>query len=175
MMSVLPRPLFKGLKRGASFVLASGLLLIQIPAFAGERTTLYDDFGGYAVLSAVISDMLARSLADPEMAPIFANSDMDRLQSMLVLHMCHLADGPCVYDGQHMRRAHDGLGIETRHFNRLVEYMQDAMDEQGVAFRTQNRLLARLAPFHNDVTERSAVPPRNGKPNSHSRAPVGNR
>lgn len=156
--------------------IATGVLLLTLAvtplgATAADRSTLYDDLGGDPVISAVISDMLARSVADPDMAPIFENSDMDRLAAMLVLHICHLTDGPCTYDGQHMRRAHDGLGIETRHFNRLIEYMQDAMDVHNVRFTTQNRLLARLAPFHDDVTERSPVPPRGPKPNSHSSVP----
>jgi hemoglobin len=142
------------------------------PAVAGSQgTTLYDDLGGKPVMDRVISDMLERALADPKMAPIFADSDLDRLENLLIIHTCHLADGPCDYDGQDMRRAHDGLGIKTMHFNRLVENLQQAMDAQNIPFRTQNRFLARLAPMHDDVTERSPVPPRNKKPSSYSVAP----
>lgn len=146
-------------------------------AKAGAQTpssdpTLYDDLGGKPVMDRVISDMLALAMADPKMAPFFIDTNMERLETLLVVHTCHIAGGPCHYDGQDMRRAHDGLGIKTMHFNRLVENMQDAMDAQDIPFRTQNRLLARLAPFHDDVTERSAVPPRAPKANSYSSAPV---
>lgn len=136
------------------------------------KPTLYDDLGGKSVIERVISDMLDIAMADPKMAPIFADSDMDRLEALIIIHTCHLADGPCDYDGQDMRRTHDGLGIQTFHFNRLVENMQTAMDAQDIPFRTQNRLLARLAPFHDDVTGRSPVPPRGLKPASHSAAPL---
>lgn len=149
-------------------------LAMMLPATVwakDDAASLYDDLGGQAVLESVISNMLDLSLADPKMAPIFADSDMDRLESLLNLHLCHIADGPCTYDGQDMRRAHDGLGIRTMHFNRLVEYMQTAMDAQDIPFRTQNRLLARLAPMHDDVTERSPVPPRTKKPSSYSEFP----
>lgn len=154
------------------------LLGLSLPSFAMARddttaktATLYDDLGGKPVMDRVISDMLDLSLADPKMAPIFADSDLDRLEKLLIIHICHLADGPCDYEGQDMRRAHDGLGIRTMHFNRLVENMQVAMDAQDIAFRTQNRLLARLAPFHDAVTERSPVPPRTVKPDSYSVVP----
>jgi hemoglobin len=36
-------------------------------------------------------------------------------------------------------------------FNAQVEDMQLAMDEVGIPYRTQNRLLARLAPYERDV------------------------
>ena len=39
-------------------------------------------------------------------------------------------------------------------FNALVEDLQDGLDASGVDFATQNRLLARLAPMHNDIVTR---------------------
>ena len=33
----------------------------------------------------------------------------------------------------------------------LAEDLQHAMDDQGVAFRAQNQLLALLAPMHRDI------------------------
>ena len=35
--------------------------------------------------------------------------------------------------------------------NALVEVLQDTMDAQGIPFRDQNRLLARLAPMHREI------------------------
>jgi hemoglobin len=32
-----------------------------------------------------------------------------------------------------------------------VEVLQDTMDAQGIPFRDQNRLLARLAPMHREI------------------------
>lgn len=156
------------LKAGV-FVLA---LSVCANAVASDKgASLYDDLGGEIALQAIISDMMDLTLADPQMAPIFVDSDIERLKNLLFIHTCHIADGPCEYEGQDMRRAHDGLGIRTMHFNRLVENMQVAMDNQDISFRIQNRLLARLAPFHDDVTERSPVPPRTTKAKSYSSAP----
>lgn len=50
-----------------------------------------------------------------------------------------------------MKAAHADLNLAPRHFNALVEDLQDAMDAEHVSFWTQNRLLALLAPMHRDV------------------------
>ena len=136
------------------------------------RPTLYEDLGGEVVIREVVDHMFSLALDNPKMAPIFENSNIDRLKGLIFIHTCHIADGPCDYEGQDMRRAHDGLGIRTWHFNKLVENMQTAMDAQDIPFRVQNRLMARLAPFHDDVTERSPVPQRRSvKPKSYSHIP----
>lgn len=114
---------------------------LPVKAMAKDgNSTLYDDLGGKPVMDRVISDMLKLALADSKMAPIFANSDLDRLERLLILHTCHIADGPCVYEGQDMRRAHDGLGIRPMHFYRLVEDLQQAMDAQDIRTLAQQRL-----------------------------------
>lgn len=122
--------------------------------------TLYDRLGGDPTVTAVVKGMLAYSLDDPRISEIFSNSNLERLEELLINHLCDIADGPCTYEGQHMRVAHHGLGIESMHFNALVENMQKAMDDEGISFSTQNKLLARLAPMHDDVTERTPIPSR---------------
>ena len=140
---------------------------------AEGETTLYDELGGERAIRAVNDHMMSLSLSDPEMAVIFKDTNITRLKELLYIHTCHKADGPCDYDGQDMRRAHDGLNIRTKHFNKLVENMQAAMDAEGIPFRVQNRLMARLAFYHDDVTGRSPIPPRNkSKPKSYPALPV---
>jgi hemoglobin len=43
------------------------------------------------------------------------------------------------------------LDINKGDFNRLVELLQASMAAQGVPFRAQTTLLARLAPMHRDI------------------------
>ena len=50
-----------------------------------------------------------------------------------------------------MKTAHASLKITKGDFNALVEVLQQSMDAQGIAFTTQNQLLALLAPMHRDV------------------------
>jgi hemoglobin len=53
-----------------------------------------------------------------------------------------------------MRTAHKGFDIGRDQFNALVEDLQKAMNEKGIPFRAQNKLLAKLAPLHRDIEGR---------------------
>jgi hemoglobin len=75
------------------------------------------------------------------------------LKKMITEQIAALSGGPVKYTGLDMKKAHKGLGLTTFHFNALVELLQRAMAEQDISYRTQNRLLALLAPMHRDVVE----------------------
>jgi hemoglobin len=62
-----------------------------------------------------------------------------------------VSGGPCRRSGPDMKKAHDGMDVTRGDFNALVEVLQDTMDAQGIRFRDQNRLLARLAPMHREI------------------------
>ena len=53
-----------------------------------------------------------------------------------------------------MKTAHEGLKINRSNFNALVEDLQVSMDKRGISFRSQNKLLAKLAPMHHEVETR---------------------
>ncbi|WP_439817562.1 group I truncated hemoglobin [Zavarzinia sp. CC-PAN008] len=137
------------LLRGVTLVLV--LLATALPVRAA---TLYDDLGGREGLVRIVDAAMARFLTDPRTRAQFDNINPDWLKPRLVDHFCELADGPCTYKGRDMHTAHKGLGVNTAEFNGLVECLQDAMDEVGVPFATQNRMLARLAPFYREVVTR---------------------
>lgn len=50
-----------------------------------------------------------------------------------------------------MKKAHAGFDIARTDINALVEVLRHSMDARGVAFGTQNRLLAKLAPRHREI------------------------
>jgi len=133
-------------KAGAALVLAAALL--AAPARAG---TLYDDLGGRPGLTRIADGMLQRVQADPRIKDKFDDANIERLQGLVMLQFCVVSGGPCTYPGRNMKAAHADLHLAPRHFTALVEDLQDAMDAEGVPFRTQNRLLALLAPMHRDI------------------------
>lgn len=116
-----------------------------------ELRPVLDEFGGVEGLTALMDTFMAGLLADPQMGPFFANADQDRVKRQLVEQFCVILGGDCTYSGRDMRSSHAGLGIDRADFNRLVEVLQVAMDQHGVPFRAQNKLLARLAPMHREV------------------------
>jgi hemoglobin len=112
---------------------------------------LYRQLGGESGLVKLMDDFMARLLADARMQPFFKDVDQAHVKAQLVAQFCEVSGGPCKLKGPDMKRAHAGFDIDRASFNALVEVLQQAMDAQGVAFGTQNRLLARLAPMHRDI------------------------
>ena len=119
-----------------------------------DEDTLCQDMGGVDNVKKIASDSLNNFLADPRIKDTFANSNIERIRSKLGEQFCLVAGGPCVYTGHTMEAAHKGLHLHNADFNAVVEDVQKAMDADGVPFATQNRFLARLAPFQHQIVTR---------------------
>ena len=118
---------------------------------SGARAELYDDLGGQAGMQVIVDHAIQRWLADPRVGPTFAETNMDRFRRLITEQLCQVAGGPCRYTGRTMAAAHRGLDLTRAQFNALAEDLQDAMEDSGVAYHTQNRLLAKLAPMQRDT------------------------
>lgn len=119
-----------------------------------ELRGVLDQFGGEAGLTTLMDDFMDIMLANPELAPFFEFSDQALVKRQLVEQFCVILGGDCVYTGRDMKESHEGLNITRGNFNALVEDLQTAMDRQGIPFRAQNQLLAKLAPMHREIVER---------------------
>ena len=116
-----------------------------------ELKAVFDDFGGEPGLTALMDDFMVILLEDPRMRPFFEKVDHVRVKRQLVEQFCAILGGGCTYTGRDMRASHEGLRIDRADFNALVEDLQVAMNRRGVPFRSQNKLLAVLAPMHREV------------------------
>jgi hemoglobin len=112
---------------------------------------LYRQLGGQPGLVKLMDDFMARLIADPRMNPFFKDVDQKHVKAQLVDQFCQVSGGPCKRVGPDMKKAHAGFDINKANFNALVEVLQQSMDAQGIAFATQNRLLAQLAPMHREI------------------------
>ncbi|HEX2940070.1 MAG TPA: hypothetical protein VHO91_03420, partial [Rhodopila sp.] len=56
-----------------------------------------------------------------------------------------------IYKGRPMAAAHEGLDLNQAKFNAVAEDLQTAMEQVGIPYWTQNRLMARLAPLEHDI------------------------
>lgn len=115
---------------------------------------VYREFGEIGGLTALMDDFMVILLADTRTRPFFENADQRKIKKLLVEQFCVILGGPCSYTGRDMKSSHAELGIGRDHFNALVEDLQQAMDKRGIAFRAQNKLLAKLAPMHREIETR---------------------
>ena len=113
--------------------------------------TLFRALGAEPGIARIVDDFVPRLVADPRTSEFFRKTDQAHLKQMLSQQFCVVSGGPCVYTGLPMKTAHQDMDISKGDFNALVEVLQASMDAQHVAFATQNRLLARLAPMHRDI------------------------
>lgn len=123
-------------------------------AVNAHAESLYEKLGENSTIHKVMVRTLELSMEDERVASTLERSDLGRLAQLLTEQTCELTGGPCKYDGLDMKKAHVGLGLTTRHFNALVEHLQQAMSEEKISNRTQNQLLALFAPMHRDVVEK---------------------
>ena len=140
-----------------ALVLIAGItspVMAQPAGAAPASSSLYQDIGGLPVLQKVVDDLLELALEDPRIKHTFKETNMKRLAEMLVEQFCELSGGPCRYSGDPMKEVHQGLELNNAHFNALVEDLQMAMTRSGISSRTQNRLLALLAPMQRDTVTR---------------------
>lgn len=130
------------------------LLAIAPPVPARAADTLYDRLGGQAGIAMISSNAVALYMTDTRIKADFDNINPDRLRSRLADLLCQLAGGPCTYLGRSMAASHAGLDITQAKFNAVAEGMQTAMEQAGVSYWTQNRMMALLAPMQRDIVNR---------------------
>ncbi|TNE60902.1 MAG: group 1 truncated hemoglobin [Alphaproteobacteria bacterium] len=127
-------------------------LIAALPAHADD--SLYQALGEKAGIQAIVQRTADLAFVDPRTAEQFKNSKKDRLVGLVTDQICELAGGPCTYKGLNMKKAHIKLGITQHEFNAFAECLTQAMNEAGVPYRSQNKLLAILAPMARDTIER---------------------
>ncbi|NQE47445.1 cyanoglobin [Herbaspirillum rubrisubalbicans] len=136
----------------AALALAGTLGLAQ--AQEAPDDSLFKALGGLPVIEQVVQDFMDIMLADARIRHTFDHSNIQRVKDKLVEQFCQISGGGCTYTGDPMKEVHQGLKLSNADFNALVEDLQAAMDQHDIATRTQNRLLALLAPMQRDTVTR---------------------
>lgn len=119
---------------------------------ANEDDKLFQRLGGAAKLAEIVREMYDRVLQDPELAPFFANTSMERLHHMQYQFLASAFDGPVEYAGAELTAIHRGRGISSQHFAKFCGHFVDAMEAHGVDAHDVDIALSRLSMFKDKIT-----------------------
>ncbi len=142
--------------RATTIQIASTFSLIALlTACSGMQSappqSLYDRLGGKPAIQAVVDDFIGNVAADSRINSFFANTNIPRLNTMLVNQICQVSGGPCKYEGRSMKSAHAGMGVKDMHFNALVDDLVKSLNKFNVPEKEKNELLSALAAMKGDI------------------------
>ena len=116
--------------------------------------TIYRSIGGAEAVEAVVDDFYERVVADDQLAPYFEGMDMDALRTHQVQFISAVAGGPVEYTGADMREAHAHMDIDEADFDRVGQYLQSALEENGVADEHVETIMAEVVALKQPVLSR---------------------
>ena len=131
----------------------SALLCGPLYAAQDAGPGLYEAFGQREGIVQLTDDFVNRLTADTRISAMFKESNIRRVKEKIAEQLCVVTGGPCTYTGDSMAEVHGRMGVQMKHFNALVEDLQDAMNVRTIPFADQNRLLALLAPMYRDMVK----------------------
>jgi hemoglobin len=137
-----------------SLAIALAACVLSNTGAAAHPKSLYDRLGGRPAITAVVDDFVANVAADHRINRFFANANIGRLKARLVEQICQGTGGPCTYRGGDMRSVHAGMGIQSKHFNALIEDLGKSLNKFKVPAREQRELVAILGPMKKDIVTR---------------------
>jgi hemoglobin len=121
------------------------------PAAPAPARSLYDRLGGKGAIEAVVKDFVAVVAADARINAFFVNTDIPRLEMLLVEQICAATGGPCTYTGKDMVTVHTGMKINDAQFDALVEDLVVSLDKFQVPAAEKAELLGALGAMRGDI------------------------
>jgi len=132
-------------------VLSALALLLGACTSLVDHRPLYQQLGGVAGIERLSGRMLQRMSTDPRTRRSFDGINLRTVSASLAAHLCKVADGPCVYEGETMRNAHADLNLGGSEFETVVQFLREELDRAGTPPAAKNELLRRLAPSRRDI------------------------
>jgi methyl-accepting chemotaxis protein len=118
--------------------------------------SLYERLGGKGAIHAAVEQFYERVLADPELRPFFAKTNVKWLKTRQAQFLTQALGGPALYQGQDMKKAHAHLAIEARHFERVAGHLVGTLRALGVPQPLIEEVVAGVAPLAGDIVNTSS-------------------
>ena len=125
----------------------------QISGSASAKSTksLFDKLGRTKSIEAVVDEFYKRVLADTELKPFFANTNMTWLRMRQVQFFTQALGGPALYKGKGMKEAHAKMTIGQHHFDLVAMHLVDTLKSLSVAQAEIDAVVSAVAPLAKDI------------------------
>jgi hemoglobin len=113
--------------------------------------SIYDSIGGAPAVRAAVDDFYARVLADPQLAPFFADVNLQHLEAHQRAFIAAAIGGSEIYEGRDLATAHARLAITDADFDAVVAHLVDTLSGLGVPEQTIGQIGGALAPLRSEI------------------------
>ena len=127
--------------------------VMLVGCVSSNNGTLYQQLNGKQGVEKLVESFINQIGHDERILAYFKQSNVAHFRQGFITHLCSVTDGPCEYKGDNMVDIHTGMNISKKDFNRVVELLINAMDEQQIPQTVQNKILSRLAPLRPEVVD----------------------
>ncbi len=113
--------------------------------------SLYARLGGTEGITAIASDLVDIHIANPRIAPRYANSDVATVKNGAATFFITGTGGPEVYKGQDMLSTHKGMNIDGDEFLAVLDDALEALRKNGIGQREQEEVLYILYSMKSEI------------------------
>ena len=115
-----------------------------------HNETLFQRIGGLPVLTNILDDSIDEIVHSPRTKRSFDGIKLAPLKESIVMQLCKITDGGCVYEGETMLNAHRDAKISEAEFDAFVDIFRNTLTKY-LPTREKNELLKILAPMKRDI------------------------
>lgn len=113
---------------------------------------LYESIGGSFGVAALVERFYEKVLEDPQLAPFFKHTSMDRLRRMQAEFFSAALDGPVSFGFTAIAHAHQGRGITLPDFQRFAHHLFEALEQFHLTDEERYAVVQRISKYVNEVT-----------------------
>ncbi len=116
--------------------------------------TLYDKYGGAEFVRKCVNYFYEELVLKDESVNFFFNdTDMEKQKTMQSSFISFAIGGPIEYKGRDMKEAHKGMGVESQHFDTIVNHLGATLLKFGFSKEDLDIVVAKLSPLKSLIVQ----------------------
>jgi len=116
--------------------------------------SLFEQYGGFAAVSRIVSSFYERVLESETLAPYFSDIDMRRQIDHQSKFISSLMGGPASFSNDQLQRSHARLNITDAHFNEIVQVLTETFEDAGIQASDVSTIISDVNSRRNIIVSR---------------------